>query len=368
VLTFPFPPKANTLSDLKLLVNDKVATDTRVSMAGITWAGWFKPSERKTIKVTYTAQGIDDYGYALDSGAINPEFRFVATLKGAEGEIEVPKESLRLVDAPVAEAGGQKLTWYYKGLVTTKNIVVDIPDKEPPLTFAKRLKSYADRFARLSQVAPAFAALFIGSLALSGRVGGPRLGAESYVLLALGFLFFYPLLVFIANFLGVSASFWVALLIMGALSAGFAWRIGGRALLWRSLLLLAVYLGLFSYAVLNPRLTGLLLTGGGIVILGFFMLSYAVWPPPKAAAPEGPPAAPTTPEPMPAGNPGADGPPPGRFCPHCGTAMQPGFKFCPTCAQPAHQTIVCGACGAEVCAVCGASFRYCPSCGRALGA
>ncbi len=371
VLTFPFPPKANTLSDLKLLVDGKEATNTRVSMDGVTWAGWFKPSERKTVKVTYTAQGIDDYGYALDQRTMNPEFRFIATIKGADGDIEVPKESLRLVDSPVDEDGGRKLTWYYKGLVTTRNILIDIPDREPPLTFAARLKSYAERFARLSQVAPIFAALFIGSLGLSGRVGGRTLDAETYVLLALGFLFFYPLLIFIANFLSVSASFWIAVLVMAGLSAAFAWRVGGRALLWRTLLLLAVFLGLFSYAVLNPRLTGLLLTGGGIVILGFFMLSYAVWPPPKPVLPQQPeepppPAPPAVPEPAPVANPGHEDRPVGCFCPHCGMAMQPEFRFCPNCAKPVHQVVLCGACGAEVCAACGAGFKHCPRCGGVL--
>jgi len=363
VLTFPFPPNVNTLSSLKLTVDGKEATETRTSMKGITWAGWFKPDESKTIHVEYEAQGIDDYSYATDHDRLNRFFRVVALVKGTD-KLELPNECLRLRDEKKV-ADGFELTWYHKGLVTSRDIIIDLPDKEPELTLAARLQKYAGRFALLCRLAPLFVLLFLVTVALSGWVGAPKLNAETLVLLALNSLLFYPLLIFVASFTGMAKAFWIAVGVIGALNVLYAWRRGGFGMLWRVLLLTAIFLGLFSYGVLQPRLTGLLLSIGGVAIIAFFMLSHAIWPPPvQEPKPEPPAASPPPPLPVPVANPGS--PPSGGFCAYCGTKLSEGYHYCPHCARAVHQTKRCPSCGAEACAECGREFTHCPACGVAL--
>jgi hypothetical protein len=356
VLTFPFPPNVNTLSNLKMLVNGKEATETRTSMKGITWAGWFKPDESKTIHVEYEAQGIDDYSYATDHDRLNPFFRVVANVTGVE-ELELPNECLRLREREAID-GGFRLTWFHQGLVTSRDIMLDLPDKEPELTLAARLQEYAGRFSLLCRLAPLFVLLFVAGVALSARVGAPALDTESLVLLALNSLLLYPLLIFAAGFLGVGQAFWLAVSAISLLNVLYVWRRGGVGLLWRVLLLSAILLGVFSYGVLQPRLTGLLLSGGGIAVIAFFMLSHALWPPP---APE-----PAWPESPPPPQPPVESLSPAAargFCAYCGARLGEGYHYCPNCARAVHQTKRCANCGLEVCAECGKEFRHCPACG-----
>ena len=360
VLTFPFPPNVNTLSNLTMLVEGKEATSTRTTMKGITWAGWFKPGESKTIHVEYEAQGIDDYSYAVDHDRLNQFFRLVANVRGID-RLELPNDCLRLREQK-RTADGFALTWFHKGLVTSRDILIDLPDKEPELTLAARLEKYAGRFALLCRTAPIFALLFVMALALSSRLGAPKLSVEAHILLGLGFLLFYPLLIFAAGFTGVGTAFWIALAVITALKLLYAWRAAGMGMAWRVLLLTAVFLGLFSYGILHARWTGLLLSIGGIVVVAFFMLSHAIWPPPPPpTATEPPPMPPPPPVPPPVGDPAAG--PKGGFCAHCGMKLSEGFSYCPRCARPVHLTTRCSSCGAEVCAECGKEFRHCPVCG-----
>ena len=362
VLTFPFPPNVNTLSNLKMLVGGREATETRTSMKGITWAGWFEPDESKTIHVEYEAQGIDDYSYATDHDRLNPYFRVVARITGIQ-KLELPNECLRLREQ-TAIANGFQLIWFHQGLVTSRDILIDLPDKEPELTLAARLQKYAGRFSLLCRLAPLFVLLFVVAVALSTRVGAPALDTESFVLLALNSLLLYPLLIFVASFMGVTHAFWVSVGVIGLLNVLYGWRRGGLGMLWRVLLLTAILLGVFSYGVLQTRLTGLLLSAGGVAVIAFFMLSHAIWPPPPQE-PEPPPASPPPVAPPPAPAEGA-APRPGGFCAHCGTRLGAEYHYCPNCARAVHQTTRCPACGMEVCAECGREFRHCPACGAAM--
>jgi hypothetical protein len=363
VLTFPFPPNVNTLSNLTMLVAGKEATNTRTTMKGITWAGWFKPGESKTIHVEYEAQGIDDYSYAVDHDRLNQFFRLVANVHGID-RLELPNDCLRIREQK-RTADGFALTWFHKGLVTSRDILIDLPDKEPELSLASRLEKYASRFALLCRTAPIFALLFVVALALSSRVGAPKLTVEAHILLALGFLLFYPLFIFTAGFAGVAKAFGVSVAVITALKLLYAWRSAGFGAAWRVLLLSAVFLGLFSYGILHARWTGLLLSIGGIVVVAFFMLSHAIWPPPAPPEPAPPPSPPPATEPPP--DPEAAGGPAGGFCAHCGMRLGEGFGYCPRCARPVHVTKRCASCGAEVCAECGKEFRHCPVCGAEAG-
>ena len=357
VLTFPFPPNADTLAGVTMTVDGEDATDTRVSDRGITWAGWFKPKESKTIHVEYEARGIDDFSYAVDHARLNKYFRLVANVSGVR-ELELPNECLRAREQKATQAG-VLLTWFHKDLVTSRDIIIDLPDREPEMTFTARLQEYAGRFTVLCRVAPIFALLFLGAIALSGRVGAPKLDPESHVLLSLNFLLFYPLLIFLSGSTGVTTAFWIGAAVTTAIGVLYAWRAGGRGMLWRGVLFYAVFLGLFSYAVLHERWTGLLLSSGGITIVAFFMLSHGLWPPEPTEPPE--PAEPEPPADLPP--PAAPLPARGSFCAHCGAALGEAFQFCPSCAKPVHATATCASCGAQACSECGKEFAYCPTCG-----
>jgi hypothetical protein len=149
--------------------------------------------------------------------------------------------------------------------------------------------------------------------------------------------------------------------------------------------LLAVYLGCFSLGMLTPW-RGLLLTSGGLLLVGTFMLLYAR----RAVAPEPEPVLEPAPEPAPGGD-AADAEPgegpalfveevsiPERlsqapvpqqhaYCPHCARALEADYAFCPSCGRDTSALHRCASCGHQQLVPQDAGEMYCVRCGEPLG-
>jgi hypothetical protein len=166
--------------------------------------------------------------------------------------------------------------------------------------------------------------------------------------------------------------------------------VGWRQIRWRAGLLLFTFLGVFSLGMLTPW-RGLLLTGGGLLLLGIFMLLYARRPlepepepglPPVATVPEPEPdsapveaisepepdSAPVaTLDPEPAPTPvEAVVEPPQHHCPYCARTLGDDYSFCPGCGHDTSQVHRCAACGQEQFIPAELEPAYCLSCGQVL--
>jgi hypothetical protein len=150
--------------------------------------------------------------------------------------------------------------------------------------------------------------------------------------------------------------------------------------------LLIVFLGFFSLGILTPW-RGLMLTSGGLLLVGTLMLLYARRP--LAPEPEPPPPpANVVSEPDPALPPDEAAPEPESaavpdetipesdptllsdevvYCPFCARALADDYRFCPGCGHDTKHFRRCTACGVRQFVPAELDPAHCVHCGQNLG-
>ena len=363
-LLFPFPDNLETLHEVRLLVDGEEPPEVQYTLRGIYWQAELRAGEEHQVQITYQADGANSFAYRLPHGQrsdVDVEIRVV----GLAGST-VSTTSLPTTGHEAAE-DGEVLTWDYAGLIVDRDVQLTLPAR---LSFAQRIAGLQDEFRVLAALAPFLVALFSVSLAAVFYLGRVRLGLESYLLAGLGMALFYPLLIFLSGLVAPVPAAVVALsLISGLLLVFLGLAAGWQQTRWRVGLLLIVFLGFFSLGILTPW-QGLMLTSGGLLLVGTFMLLYArrpsapepePLPPPANVVSEPDPASPpdeATPEPNPAPAPDetvpesaptllpdeADPGPADLYCPFCARALADDHLFCPGCGHDTKHLRRCAAC------------------------
>ena len=206
------------------------------------------------------------------------------------------------------------------------------------------------------------------ALAITFYLGGTRLKVESYLLLGLGLVLFFPMVTFLSGLIGIPAGSLIALLItIGLLVVFLRQTVGWDQIGWRTVLVLVVFLGIFGLGQLTEW-SGLLLTAGSVLLLGVFMVLYAQWQKSRVeietlqASEEPEEIVPVTmPEPEP--EPSRE---PTLHCPQCSHGLEEGVNFCPSCGYETKQIRRCGHCGREQFPPADFEVAYCLGCGEAI--
>ena len=278
-VTFPFPTSCTTVSNSKLVVEGKEDDEhTSYSIAGMRWVNWFEPGEIKTITIAYEARGQGNYRYMLDKNRLTKRFQLLMRIDGLEAgrPVQVPGDALQ----PTAPTGKYAKEWQYAWshdrLLTTKDIVVNFPAKESPSATANRVATTVGMYLPVTRYAPLFLILFLGALLLGG-VWNPAeaFRLEELVFLGIAFLLFYPLFLFGAAYIGREGALWGAVAAVIIMTTIYVGAIRGRKLIGRIVLLDIVLLGLFTHALFDRALMGLLFTAGAVALLGYFMFIHS---------------------------------------------------------------------------------------------
>ncbi len=278
-VTFPFPTSCTTVSNSKLVVEGKEDDEhTSYSIAGMRWVNWFEPGEIKTITIAYEALGQGNYRYMLDKNRLTKRFQLLMRIDGLEAgrPVQVPGDALQ----PTAPTGKYAKEWQYAWshdrLLTTKDIVVNFPAKESPSATANRVATTVGMYLPVTRYAPLFLILFLGALLLGG-VWNPAeaFRLEELVFLGIAFLLFYPLFLFGAAYIGREGALWGAVAAVIIMTTIYVGAIRGRKLIGRIVLLDIVLLGLFTHALFDRALMGLLFTAGAVALLGYFMFIHS---------------------------------------------------------------------------------------------
>jgi hypothetical protein len=364
-LFFPFPGTVDMLHNVQFLVDGEEPADAQYSLQGIRWQTTLSPEEEREIEVRYKAKGVGSFAYSLDHNRRIRNLDAEIQVRGVAGT-EVPNHAL----APSAHTPGDDgdvFSWRYQGLIADQDIAIELPAR---LSLAQKVEKMSPLFASLSFLTPALMVSFLACLAIALRLSEVRLGLEHYLLMGLGFFLFYPLLIFLASVLGLTAAAALSLLVIGGLVLVFLRKVESSPQPWvYAAFLLVVFLGLFSLGLLT-RWRGLLLTAGGILLVGFFMQLAARL---KAKEPALPPAPfeekgpavveveaeaeveevaeQVTEETF------------EKFCPRCGRGLLPDYTFCPGCGHDERAFIGCQHCGRQHYAADRESLAFCPSCG-----
>lgn len=401
-LFFPFPANLETLHEVRLLVDGEEPPEVQYSTDGISWHTVLRAGEERRVNVAYKADGANSFAYGLYHGQ-RSDVDVVITVVGLAGTASeaplpgspsvlrstVPRSALPATGAEATD-DGEILTWQYTDLIVDRDVQLTLPAR---LSFAQRIASLQEDFRVLAGLAPLLVGLFLVSLAAAFHLGRMRVGVESYLLAGCGMALFFPLLVFLSGIVNLVPAAAIALLLVSGLLLAFL----GQEVRWRVGLLLIIFLGFFSLGILTPW-QGLMLTSGGLLLVGTFMLLYVRRPPGPAPEPAPPPplhqedgavseADPPLPldEPIPEPESAplahetvpesdsillAEDAAPGRadfYCPHCARALADDYRFCPGCGYDTNQFRSCAACGVRQFVPEDHESVHCLHCGHSFG-
>ena len=386
-LIFPFPTGLDTLNQVYFLVDGEEPAGVQYSLNNITWWTEMASGDEHEVVVRYRARGVGSFRYALEHNRRLENLGVEITVQGLSGS-EVSDSSLPTTAFEVAE-DGEQFVWRYDALIADRDVQVELPTR---MSFLQRVEQLREPMRQIALASPLLVTFFVASLAGLHRLGGVRLPLQHYLLAGLGFFLFYPALTFLSGVFELPLAAAVALVIITGLLIFFL----GRAIGWRrawlqTLLLCAVFLGLFSLGAMS-QLRGLLFTTGGLLLVGAFMVPVARHRPnlksqianqdsvegpeveiplksaeqiEPAAMPQAGETTPQTTEPAP--TPKAESLSLSRYCPHCGGPLDEAFAFCPACGRDAKPFHRCPACGAEHYVSAEIELRHCPACGEEMG-
>ena len=358
-LIFPFPAGLDTLNQVYFLVDGEEPSGVRYSLDNITWWTDLAAGEEHEIVVRYRARGVGSFTYALDRNRRLENLDVAIVVRGLEGS-QVPDNTLPTTNKGDVE-GGEQFAWQYEALIADRNVRIELPTRPG---FAQRVDELQEPLHDLSLASPLLVACFVGCLAGVHYLTNVRLPLPHYLLAGLGFFLFYPALTFLSGVIELPLAAAVALVVVtGLLLVFLGYAAGWRRAWWQALLLSAVFLGLFSLGMMG-QWRGLLLTAGGLVLVGTFMVLSARR---RGANPES--QIPNITESDTGDEPTTEleqAMPAARYCPHCGAELDEAFAFCPACGRDAKPFYCCPACGAEHYVSPEAELNHCPVCGERM--
>ena len=358
-LFFPFPSNLETLHEVRFLVDDVEPSGVSYTTGGIGWNTTLEEGKEQQLIISYQADGANSFTYALSQNQ-RSDVDVTFTVLGLTGS-EVPQWYLPSTANEMTEKG-ESFTWDYNNLIANRDIRLVLPSR---LSFAQRVAQSQDDFLNLAMLAPFLVGLALASLYALCHLSDVRLQLPSYLLTGLGLALFYPLLTFLSGLVGVIPAAALALLLVSALVVLFLQRATGRRQVgWGVGWLLFIFLGCFSLGTLIPW-RGLLVTVGGLLLVGGFMLLYARRPrPPEPVSSPEPLAA--VPELAPTPEPEPEPAPVGYHCPRCGRALADADNFCPGCGYETRRFYRCAHCGYEQFVPAGLEAGHCLRCGQPL--
>jgi hypothetical protein len=300
------------------------------------------PNLEHDIHISYQADGAGSFSYGLNQDRRTDKLAVTIKVDGLQGS-KIPKYALAATTTAPSDTNGQIFTWDYANLVANRNIQLELPQR---LSFTQRVAAMQDEFIILGTLAPILVTLFVITLFGLFRLSQIQLPLASYLLSGLGLVLFYPLLTFLSGLLDVFLAALIALaIISGLLFLFLALSVGWRATSWRLGWLLLIFLVIFSLGLLTP-LPGLMLTVGSLLLVGTFMVLYALQPKTTpsqvqtqclASLPT-PTIQPTSPAPSPIYR---------TYCPQCGRGQANDYQFCPGCGYDTQTVHHCAKCHHE---------------------
>ncbi len=218
------------------------------------------------ITTGYHTQGLDSWSYVPVRDGVGVVKDFTLTMNTDFTKVDFPDSAVSPTN-PIAEENGHKtLTWQYENLVSGRPITLTMPKPMNPGPLA----------TRISMFAPVSLLFFFAGLVLLTATKGIRLHPINYGFLAAGFFAFHLLFAYLVDRVNINVSFLIAAAASVALCVGYLWMVLGAG---RTLVEIAlsqfVFLVLFSYSFFFEGLTGLAVTIGSVITLGYFMAKTA---------------------------------------------------------------------------------------------
>lgn len=354
-IIFPFPSNLETLNDVTLLVDGEEPQNVEYTYQQIRWLTELVPGDEHDVLVHYRADGVNSFTYGLSRDRRTDLLDVSIVVNGLQGS-ETSDQSLPTTHISQTENSGETLNWHYDKLLANRDIQLTLPRK---LSFAQKVAALQDDFRVLGSVAPFWVGLFLASLAGLMHLKGMRLELPAYLLAGLGLTLFYPLLIFTSGLVGAILAAVITLILVVGLLTVFLWyQVKSRSVILQILWLAFIFLVMLSLGMLTPY-RGILLTLGGFLLVGTFMLAYAKRPLPP----------PTTISELTFETVSGVSETTSHiyiYCPQCGRSLDEEFDYCPSCSYDARQIHHCPTCHHEQIIPEETDLNHCVHCGANL--
>jgi hypothetical protein len=217
------------------------------------------------IETGYTTQGLDSWSYVPTRDGVGVVKDFALTMKTDFADVDFPDDAVSPTSI-AGQDGGKTMTWKYTNLVSGRPISLTMPKPMNPGPLATRISVFA----------PVSLLFFFAGLVLLTATQGIRLHPINYGFLAAGFFAFHLLFAYLVDRVDINVSFAIASVASVALCVGYLWMVlgAGKALVEIAISQF-VFLVLFSYSFFFEGLTGLAVTIGSVITLGYFMAKTA---------------------------------------------------------------------------------------------
>lgn len=272
-LNFPFPPNTTQAKNVSLkLANDKgkyfEPEGVVYSLEGIHWYGELLRGERLRVRVTYGAQGYNQYVYDGYGSGRAGSFKLELSLEGVTSEF-IPAQTLKPTTVEP-----QKLVWDFKNLVTDRKIIVELPGMMSPIG---RIILLA-KLAGLAVFLFGAAFLYLSELNQAGRLDDFRWG--HFLLLALNYFLFF--IIFMTLTLGGEIQTLLAIIISALFSLPLLMlhvcRILDKHFAFTHVLPMSIYtLAIVINGVYGAEYRDYIFISLTVIAIAFFTLTYKTW-------------------------------------------------------------------------------------------
>ncbi len=217
------------------------------------------------VQTSYESKGLDSWSYVPVREGVGVVKGFKLTMTTDFTNVDFPDGSVS-PEQIARHKDGKTMTWQYDNLVSGRPITLTMPKPMNPGPLAMRISVFA----------PVSLLFFFAGLVLLTATQGIRLHPMNYGFLAAGFFAFHLLFAYLVDRVDINVSFLIASATSVALCVGYLWMVLGSG---RALVEIAVsqfvFLVLFSYSFFFEGLTGLAVTIGSVITLGYFMAKTA---------------------------------------------------------------------------------------------
>jgi len=246
---YTFPNNSGIYDNFKLIVDGEEVKEIKPSNGKVVEKIYLKTGEKKTVKISYGAQGLDEWWYVF-SEYVSQIRDFDLTIYTNFENIDFPENSISPT-SKTKEAEGWKLQWQYDNLISGIQIGLKMPHKLNPGPFASRVSFFA----------PVSLFLFMFLLFIITTIKEIKIHPMNYFFIAAAFFSFHLLLAYLADQVDLSIAFAISAVVSIFLVVSYMRLVvGTRMAMFEVGLSQLVYLVLFSYAFFLEGITGLSIT------------------------------------------------------------------------------------------------------------
>ncbi len=246
---YTFPTNSGIYDNFRLIVDGKEVKEIKPSDGRIIEKINLRSGEQKTVKISYGAQGMDEWWYIF-SEYVSQIRNFDMTISTNFEGIDFPENSISPT-SKTREADGWKLQWQYDNLISGIQIGLKMPHKLNPGPFASRVSFFA----------PVSLFLFMFLLFIITIVKEIKIHPMNYFFIAAAFFSFHLLLAYLADQVDIYIAFAISAIVSIFLVVSYMRLVVGiKMALLQVGISQFVYLVLFSYAFFLEGITGLSIT------------------------------------------------------------------------------------------------------------